>query len=249
MVNSTSMLHESVADASVSSAAPASRRPPVRRERARRGYAGRTAQQLSEERRERLLNSALELFTERGYHRTPIELLCSHSRVTTRHFYEQFDGREAVLRALYQNIVDSAKLAVFTSLRDTRLSVSERLQLAVATFVGHYTDDPRRARIACVEIMGVSPELSKLRRGNLRDFAALLENFTGALVDQGLLPKRDYHASCIGMVGAIIELMADWVIAEQRPPAESVTRSIVRLLRALIAGARSIDDELAHIET
>jgi hypothetical protein len=121
------------------------------------------------------------------------------------------------------------------------------MQLAVSTFVAHYTGDPRRARIVCVEVMGVSPELSKLRRGNLRDFATLLENFTGALVDQGLLPKRDYHASCIGMVGAIIELIADWVVAEQRPPAESVTRSIIRLLTALIAGARALRDDTALV--
>lgn len=247
MSNITGMLDEQVTAVAATSEAAAGRRAPVRRERARRGYAGRTAQQLSEERRERLLSSALELFTARGYHRTPIELLCSHSRVTTRHFYEQFDGREAVLRALYQDIVDSVKIAVFSALRDTRLSVLERLQLAVSTYVGHYTGDPRRARIVCVEIMGVSPELSKLRRGNLRDFAALLEHFTGALVDQGLLPKRDYHASCIGMVGAIIELMSDWVVAEQRPPAETVTNSIVRLLMALIAGARVISDDPAHI--
>lgn len=54
----------------------------------RRGYAGRTAAELSGERRQRLLETGLELFGTEGYLPTTVEKLCSHAKVTTRHFYE-----------------------------------------------------------------------------------------------------------------------------------------------------------------
>jgi AcrR family transcriptional regulator len=58
-----------------------------------RVYAGRSAQQRREERRNRLLSAGQDLFGGQGYRTTSIEALCTAAGVSTRAFYEEFSGR------------------------------------------------------------------------------------------------------------------------------------------------------------
>ena len=207
----------------------------------RRGYAGRTSEQLAAERRLRLLEAALTLFADRGFSRTPIELLCSTARVTTRHFYEHFESREAVLVALYDQIMLDTRRIVAESLMRQGLAPRERMHGALRAFVDGCTLDPRRTRILCVEVIGVSTEMFERRRAAIREFAGLLNSFTRALVAAGELPDRDYMRTCIGMIGAIRELMTEWLITEPRAPIDEVHDHLRSLISCLLAGARELD--------
>ncbi len=214
----------------------------------RRGYAGRTAAQLAAERRQRLLDAALTLFAERGFSRTPIELLCSTARVTTRHFYEHFDSREAVLVALYDQINLETRATVMKALQVNGKKVEELMFAAIHAFVDSCTIDTRRTRILCVEVIGVSSEMFERRRHAVHEFAKILSLFTQQLVDTGGLPPGDYWHSSIAMVGAIRELMVEWLMSKDRPPIETVHGQIKGLFRCLITGAGVLNREAAKLE-
>lgn len=207
----------------------------------RRGYAGRTSEQLAAERRHRLLESALSLFAERGFSRTPIELLCSTARVTTRHFYEHFESREAVLVALYDRIMLDTRRQVAEVLMARGQTPRERMYAAIRAFVDGCTIDVRRTRILCIEVIGVSPEMFERRRAAVNEFASLLNAFTQQLASAGELPQRDYTLICIGMVGAIREIVTEWLITEPRAPVEEVHAHLAGLFACLLAGARETD--------
>lgn len=215
----------------------------------RRGYAGRTAEQLAAERRQRLLDAALTLFAERGFSRTPIERLCATARVTTRHFYEHFDSREAVLVALYEQINLETRAILVQALQLRGKTPEELMFAAIHAFVDSCTADPRRTRILCVEVIGVSSEMFERRRHAVREFANILSGFTQQLVDAGGLPPGDYRHSSMAMIGAIRELMIEWLMTPERPPIEAVHSQIKRLFRCLIAGAGVINREEAGAGT
>lgn len=207
----------------------------------RRGYAGRTSEQLASERRHRLLEAALELFADRGFPRTPIELLCSTARVTTRHFYEHFDSREAVLVALYDRIMLDARRAVGEALMQAAQNPRERMYSALRAFVDACTADIRRTRILCVEVSGVSQEMFDRRRAAVHEFAGLLNGFTRQLAMAGELPERDYELICIGMIGAIREMLTEWLTSDPRPPVDEVHAHLAGMFACLLAGARETD--------
>ena len=93
------------------------RHPPRAGRRApQRSYAGRTAAERRAERRERLLEAGLQLFGTDGYAATSIEKLCAAAGVSTRSFYEEFDGREALLMALHDRVTQRALDAVIAAL-------------------------------------------------------------------------------------------------------------------------------------
>lgn len=211
--------------------------------RSRRRYRGRTPEQLAAERRERLLQAALELFAERGYTSTPIETLCATARVATRHFYEQFDGREAVLQALFDDIYENASQTVSAALADESQDLDTRVGTGIRAAMHYLLEDPRRARIFCLESIGVSREMEVHRRARVREIADLVKNYSNALKDSGLLPERDYSLPSVALIGALFEMIEEWLTTDTGLDTDGLSREAVLFFRALMIGARHYEDE------
>lgn len=202
----------------------------------RRVYGGVAAEQRVAERRERLLETALELFARQGYQNTPIEQLCAEARVTTRHFYEAFAGREALLLALYERIVTETQAAVRAALQKPRLDIRARVAAGVRAFMLAYVSDRRRAQVGVLEVVGVSPAVEQRRRAVIHEFAGVLEGYADSLVAQGLLPQRDYHPVSVALVGGINELLAEWLMAGDPAGLSRLQEVILELMQALLLG-------------
>lgn len=205
----------------------------------RRGYAGRSAEQLQRERRERLLEAALDLFAERGYAASPIEVICARARVTTRHFYEAFSGREALLLDLHEQIVSETRRTVSTVLEQAEGGIEQRLRAAVKAFVHRYTDDPRRARVVFVEIAGVHLGSAALRRTLVDNFAEVLRRFASALAGPRPLQPVDYRLGALLLIGGTSEMIVDWLNSSPRPDPGTLVNQLVGFLGLLFSQARA----------
>lgn len=202
-----------------------------------RAYRGLAAEQRAQERRQRLLDTALELFARDGYAKTPIETLCAEARVTARHFYQLFDSREALLKALYDDIVGDLGAAVAAAMSAPGLTLDEQIPLAVQAMVEHYLADARRARVGVLEVVGVSAAMESRRRAVIHDIAAIIEAYANSLATRGTLPARSYHLVSVALVGGINELLADWLTAPQPPTIAELSAEVVSIIRALLRGA------------
>lgn len=207
-----------------------------------RRYRGRTPEELRAERRDRLLDAALSLFAERGYANTTIEQLCSTARVTTRHFYEQFDGREGLLRDLLESIVAGTLRSAWKELLNEERDMTQRVGDAIRSVMLYLLKDPRRGRIVCLETIGVSRDLERRRRVLIHDFASLIEQYGGYLAGSGLLPLRDYRLPAVALVGATMELIQEWLNGGTDMDAEGVAQEAVLFFRALIIGAQRYEE-------
>lgn len=204
----------------------------------RRGYGGRSAEELRQERRERLIATGLDLFASRGYHRTQIELLCTRAKVTTRHFYEEFSSREALLVAVYETVISQTRTAILAALQDPTPAPQQRIASAIRAFVHSYTDDPRYARIACIEVVGVSEDMARRRRTVIHEFAQVVEGYANHLAQTGVLPARNYHLPGVAMIGAVNELMSEWLTVDHPPSIKELTEELLQLFDAVIGGAQ-----------
>ena len=208
------------------------------KENNKRRYRGRTPEQLRTERRERLLATALELFCERGYNNGPIELLCSTARVTTRHFYEQFASREALLKALFHQIVEQTLKNLAAEIDIDSTDVNERISRSIHAGVDFLTEDPRRARILCLETVGVSPQMEASRREVIHAFARVISRYAKQMSELGALPKRDYYLPALAIVGAVQELLIEWLLGDTGLDADGLAREMVLIFRALAIGSQ-----------
>ncbi len=178
---------------------------------AERRYGGRTADERRAERRRRLLASALELFGGDGYARTGIERLCSHAGVTARHFYEEFGSREGLLHAVYDEVVTDCIDAVASAVAAAPPDAEPLIRAGLHAFVHAMLDDPRRARISCLEVVGVSPALEAHRRDVLRLYADLVRDQALTVGLGRDAAPRALSAAAFVLVGGTNELVIEWL--------------------------------------
>ncbi|NED50636.1 TetR/AcrR family transcriptional regulator, partial [Micromonospora aurantiaca] len=77
--------------------------------------------------------------------------------MSTRNFYEEFTGREELLTALHSSINQRAAEALAAAYAGASgAGLETRVERAVRAFVTVTASDPRWARIAFVEVIGVS---------------------------------------------------------------------------------------------
>ncbi|KIF66611.1 hypothetical protein HY68_32150 [Streptomyces sp. AcH 505] len=164
-------------------------------------------------RRERLLTTATELFTTRGYAGTSIERLCSTTRVSIRAFYEEFESREALLIALHDSVAQAGLTAALGVLADPAVESAgthDRIAALARAYVAAVTADPAATRIAFVEVIGVGRAVEEHRllwRSLWTDF---LTGEAERAVARGEAVARDYTLAMVALIGAINELVAHW---------------------------------------
>ncbi|MEU5995282.1 TetR/AcrR family transcriptional regulator [Spirillospora sp. NPDC047418] len=201
----------------------------------RRSYGGRSAQERRAERRERLLAAGLELFGTRGYAATSIERLCATASVSTRNFYEEFTGREELLTALHTSINERAAEALATAYAGAAGDrLGTRVERAVRAFVTVTASDPRWARIAFVEVIGVSAGLEQHRfrwRGQWED---ALTTMAREAVERGEAIDRDYRLTMIAIIGAVNNLVHHWSARDQDIPLDDIIGELTHLILAAV---------------
>lgn len=202
----------------------------------RRGYGGLTPEQQRAERRQRLLATALELFGTQGYHATSIETLCAQARVTSRHFYEEFNGREGLFDALYAELMRQVKLIVLQRVMRPAATPQQQIEEGLAAFIHAYLDDPRVGRVVCLEVVGVSEAMARQRAGYIREFAQLIEAGILPYAGQGLFKAGSYHLKAIAMAGAVNELIGAWLLAPQALNIDDVTRELIEIFTTMLTG-------------
>lgn len=184
--------------------------PPVSTKRV---YAKKNPEQRVIERRERLLEAALQLFATKGYANTTIEALCSEAKVTTRHFYQAFKGREELLLTLYNQLMVELQAGLLSAMQDEHSSLQHKMNQVIQALVKQYLTDTRRAQVGVIEVVGASPAVEKRRREVIHAIAMHLQAFLDEMAAQQKIPRRNYHWLAIAIVGGINELMAEWLMS------------------------------------
>jgi AcrR family transcriptional regulator len=185
------------------------RRPAGRRIR------GLEPEERRRERRRQLLESAFNLFATQGYARTSIEQICQGAYVGFKGFYDEFATKEALFLALFDEQVEQVSAAVIAAAARSDASAGPPVRELLEAFVHAVLDDPRVGQILFVEAAGLSPAVEAARRATYRSFAEFLfAVWAESGPVRGMLPAEglDDHRIPLGLVGAIVELMVDWLV-------------------------------------
>ncbi|OLR93259.1 TetR/AcrR family transcriptional regulator [Actinokineospora bangkokensis] len=196
-----------------------------------RTYRSRSAAERSADRRERLLAAALELFGTRGRAATSVSDLCEHAGLSSRQLYQEFANREALLFALYDRINDEAARAVAAELAGSAADPApQRIRAAITAYLRSTAADTRRARVAFLEVVGVSDEVERERRERRLRWARMLSVEVAAVIESGALPPQDPMPMLVAFIGALNGLAHEWCLDDHRQPVEDVAETLVRLL-------------------
>jgi AcrR family transcriptional regulator len=178
----------------------------------------------------RLLAAALELFGTEGYPATSVERLCTQAKVSTRHFYHEFQNKEAVLLAVHAQVIELAVSSTGDALRQTAdRPVRERIEAAVDSYLRTIMADLRRARISFVEVVGTSPAVEEQRIAFRELLISSVRDLGDTAVERGEIKTKDFRFLGLCFFGAVNTVVYDWMLADPRPPEQSVQKALREL--------------------
>ncbi|MFE6862634.1 TetR/AcrR family transcriptional regulator [Nocardia sp. NPDC057668] len=176
-----------------------------------RTYGGISAAERRSQRRAALLDAALDILGTQGIDKLTVAALCAGANLNERYYYENFDGRDAVLSALFDTIAEELAgtliLALHTAPDDSRA----KAHAAITAGVHVLTDDPRKARVALL-VSSATPELRTRTVHTVRAFANIVAAEGAdfyALTTPAPDPTITFRATYL--VGGLIQTLTAWL--------------------------------------
>ncbi|GAA4666796.1 TetR/AcrR family transcriptional regulator [Gordonia humi] len=174
--------------------------------RAGRRIHGLDAAERAAQRRQLLLHTALELFSQNGFSQTSIEALCQTAYVGNKAFYENFATKEDCYLALFQRCTSDLLNVATAALEEADADGSDPTDGVVRAFVGEMMADPRIPIVLFGQAAGVSAAIERQRRINRREAASLLNSVWAR---SGLERTSFSDAMAVAVIGGIFDLVAD----------------------------------------
>jgi len=175
-----------------------------------RRYGGVSASERQAQRRERLLDAALDVFGREGYRNTTMRLICAQARLTERYFYENFNTVDEVYLAIHKRlsgeVTQQIMLKVLAQPEDDPVA---QTRAGLSAFFEYLKEDPRRAQILLLD--AVTAGLT-----NPRNLNAAVSKYADLLKDRfrkrykTLPPTLEIELIVGGFVGMMVHTASMW---------------------------------------
>jgi AcrR family transcriptional regulator len=184
------------------------------------------------ERRRQLLDAALEVFVNRGYHATAMDEIAERAGVSKPVLYQHFPGKLELYLALLDESVDS----LLDTIRTALLSTTENKQRVGATFSAYFdfvAGQHQAYRLVFESDLSNEPAV----RAKLDRVQQECANIVSEVVreDAGI-SDEEAHLLSIAMVGMAQVSARYWLSSQGDLPREAAEQMVARLAWRGISG-------------
>jgi TetR/AcrR family fatty acid metabolism transcriptional regulator len=182
--------------------------------------------------RERILDGALDVFARKGYHRALVDDIVRASGTSKGAVYHHFPNKEAVFVALVDEFSEllASRAASAVSARQGALAKVDGALTAVLTT---FADNERLARLILLEAVSLGPAYQRKRAEVADRFAALIQGYLDEAVADGSLPAVDTRVATLAWLGAVNEIVVQWLHGGVRDLAGTIPALTRLLLRSI----------------
>lgn len=193
-------------------------------DRAAMGRDGRAtrAEKIREQRRRELLDVALRVFAQRGYHQARIADIIDAAGVARGTFYLYFESKNAIFHALLDDLLSRLRASVVgVSMGPDAPPVIVQIRQSVERVLEAFVASPDLTRVVLREAVGLEPEVDR----KLADFYARLHRWLADALANGarlgLLRSTSYELAAwavLGTVKQMVQLLVDEPVEGGRKP-------------------------------
>lgn len=178
--------------------------------------------------RESILDAALTIFSNKGYHDTLLDEIAEASHTSKGAIYFHFPNKERLFLALVDQFADLLEGRVQEATQTHPIGV-QRLQVAIETVLATFSKYRRPAKILLVQAVGLGSVFEKKRQDVVHRFANLIRTHLDEAVAANLLTPMDTEVVAHAWMGAIYSLIIQWVYTAE-PSKDRILATLVPLL-------------------
>ena len=186
--------------------------------------------------RDRLLQTAMEVFAERGYHGTTVDDIVSASRTSKGAFYHYFSSKQDVFLTLMDALAGLVEAGAETAIAAEPTALGK---VEGALRVVLETAETRRdlAKILLVEAVGLGPALEQKRLEIHRRFAQVIRRHLDHAVAEKAIPPQNTELAAQAWLGTLNEVITQWLVAGEGRVTDCLPDLRRLLLRSIGADA------------
>ena len=188
-----------------------------------------TSQNRSKERRQRLLDAALSVFSKKGYRDGAMDEIAGESGTSKGGVYFHFPSKQAIFLALLDRtaarLLDNVEEAI-ASENDPIAKADAALLAVLRTFARHRG----LARLFMVEALGAGREFHERVLQIHSDFARVIKRQLDEAVAEGAIEPVDTDVASRAWFGALNEIVTTWVLSKKPGSLEESYRALRPIL-------------------
>jgi TetR/AcrR family fatty acid metabolism transcriptional regulator len=167
----------------------------------------------SRNRRERILDAAFHAFATRGYRDTAVDDIADASDTSKGGIYFHFPNKESIFRELMETTADKLVAKVERAVAaetDPVARADVAIHTVLATFAGHRT----MARLLFLDTVGAGRIFRAETNALHERFARLIQGYLDEACAAGAIEPLDTRIASIAWFGALNEVVARWLLAD-----------------------------------
>jgi len=191
--------------------------------------------------RDRLLQAAMEVFAERGYHGATVDDVVEASTTSKGAFYHYFASKQNVFLTLMDTLAGLVEAGAEAAIAGEPSGLGK---VEGALTVVLEMADARRdlVKILLVEAVGLGPELEQKRLEIHRRFAGVIQRHLDHAVADGAIPPQNTALAAQAWLGMLNEIITQWLVTGEGRVADRLPDLRLLLLRSIGAAEASEED-------
>jgi AcrR family transcriptional regulator len=178
--------------------------------------------------RERILDAAMSIFAQKGYHSAKLDEIASESETSKGSIYFHFPNKERLFIALVDQFADLLERRVIAAIEQYPQGMG-RVKVALETCLQTFGRYRRPAKILLVQAMGLGTTFEEKRLEVNDRFARLIETYLQEAVAIGDIGPVDAELVSHAWMGAIYQIVIRWVYTGEPEP-DTILATLVPLL-------------------
>jgi len=186
--------------------------------------------------RERILDSALNIFSRKGYHDSKLDEIVQDSGTSKGSIYFHFPNKERLFLALVDQFADLLEKRVTEAIAPMPPGM-ERVRVALETTLETFGKYRRPAKVLLVQAVGLGTAFEEKRNEINGRFAQLIQTYLQEAIDNGDIGNDgiavDAEMVSIVWMGGIYNIVIQWVYTGEPEPQRILNTLVPMLLRSV----------------
>ena len=188
--------------------------------------------------RERLLESAKRLFSQRGYYATSVEDIVASAGLSKGAFYFYFKSKEE----LFKSLVEEMHLNIVKRLEnflEMELTLEDALIEHAKVFLEDIYQNRHIAQLFLFQLVGTNEEFRELYYTKVAHWRELLAKMVDRAIQRGEITYKNAENTVNLYAGFLRMLVLEYVFREREPDLEKVKSLAQEGVRVLFRGLKN----------
>jgi len=182
--------------------------------------------------RDRILAAAIDVFARKGYHAAGVEDIVQASGTSKGAFYHYFPSKQSIFLILMDDLAALVEQGVETAIASEHGAMA-KVEGALRIVIETAAEQRDLAKILLVEAVGLGPEFEQKRLEIHSRFARVIQRHLDRAAHEGDIPSQDTVLVSQAWMGALNEVIAQWLVSGGRSLRERLPELRALLLRSI----------------